>query len=120
MVFKCTVYGQSLSAFVTAACLADNGNQVLLILDDYGHSQGDLLSGYPWIAIVTLPSYYGEGLPKVLIEAAAFGRAVITTDMPGCRDAIESDISGVLVPTRDAKKLAGAIEHLITDVALRQ
>ncbi len=70
--------------------------------------------------IVTLPSYYGEGLPKVLIEAAACGRAVITTDMPGCRDAIESDISGVLVPARDAKKLAGAIERLITDIALRQ
>jgi len=70
--------------------------------------------------IVTLPSYYGEGLPKVLIEAAACGRAVITTDMPGCRDAIESDISGILVPARDAKKLAGAIERLITDAALRQ
>jgi len=50
MVFKCTVYGQSLAAFVTAACIADNGNQVLLIGDDFDHSQGDLLSHYPWIA----------------------------------------------------------------------
>ena len=70
--------------------------------------------------VVTLPSYYGEGLPKVLIEAAACGRAVITTDMPGCRDAIESDRTGILVPTRDVDALAKAMELLIKDVALRQ
>jgi len=49
MVFQCTVYGQSLSAFVTAACLADNGNQVLLIGESYDQSQNDLLSIFPWI-----------------------------------------------------------------------
>ncbi|MBE0472050.1 MAG: glycosyltransferase family 4 protein [Methyloprofundus sp.] len=63
--------------------------------------------------IVSLPSYYGEGLPKVLIEAAACGRAVVTTDHPGCRDAIEPGVSGVLVPVRDAVSLADAIEDLI-------
>jgi len=63
--------------------------------------------------IVTLPSFYGEGLPKVLIEAAACGRAVVTTNHPGCRDAIEPDLSGILVPTRDAKALAGAVQYLI-------
>lgn len=62
--------------------------------------------------VVVLPSYYGEGLPKVLIEAAACGRAVITTDHPGCRDAIEENVSGVLVPVRDAKALARAIAYL--------
>ena len=70
--------------------------------------------------IVILPSYYGEGLPRVLIEAAACGRAVITTNMPGCRDAIEPDVSGLLVPARDAKALAQAMERLIEDDALRQ
>jgi len=69
--------------------------------------------------IVVLPSYR-EGLPKVLVEAAACGRAVITTDMPGCRDAIESDVTGVLVSARDAKALADAIERLVDDVSLRQ
>ena len=69
--------------------------------------------------IIVLPSYR-EGLPKVLLEAAASGRAVITTDVPGCRDAIEADITGVLVPPRDAKALADAIEHLIDDKVLRQ
>ena len=70
--------------------------------------------------IVVLPSYYAEGLPKVLIEAAACGRAVITTDMPGCRDAIEPDMTGVLVPARDAAALANAIECLVKNASLRQ
>lgn len=63
--------------------------------------------------IITLPSYYGEGLPKTLIEAAACGRAVITTDHPGCRDAIDAGKTGILVPIKDSVALANAIEHLI-------
>lgn len=63
--------------------------------------------------VVVLPSYYGEGLPKVLIEAAACGRAVVTTDQPGCRDAIDPDVTGFLVPPRDAVSLANAIEELL-------
>jgi len=69
--------------------------------------------------IVTLPSYYGEGLPKVLIEAAASGRAVVTTDHPGCRDAIVPDQTGLLVPVRDPSALADALEYLINDNELR-
>ena len=69
--------------------------------------------------IVVLPSYR-EGFPRVLVEAAAAGRAVVTTDVPGCRDAIESDITGLLVPVRDANTLADAIQRLIEDVELRQ
>lgn len=70
--------------------------------------------------IVVLPSYYAEGLPKVLIEAAACGRMVITTDMPGCRDAIEPNMSGILVPIRDAVVLAHEIERMIDNNTLRQ
>jgi len=69
--------------------------------------------------IVVLPSYR-EGFPKVLIEAAACGRAVITTDVPGCRDAIEVNITGLLVPARDAVSLAAAMLTLIDDVTLRK
>lgn len=68
--------------------------------------------------LVVLPSYR-EGLPKVLIEAAACGRAVITTDVPGCRDAIEENKTGILVPAKDATALADAIELLINDSDLR-
>ena len=70
--------------------------------------------------IVTLPSFYGEGLPKVLVEAAACGRAVITTDHPGCRDAIEPDVTGLLVPIRDAVALADAVEDLINNPEKRK
>ena len=62
--------------------------------------------------IVVLPSYR-EGLPKVLAEAAAVGRPVITTDVPGCRDAIEVGATGLLVPPRDPAALADAIRRLI-------
>ena len=65
--------------------------------------------------LVVLPSYYGEGLPKVLIEAAACGRAVITTDHPGCRDAIEAGVTGLLVPVQDAVSLANTIKELLDD-----
>jgi len=69
--------------------------------------------------VVVLPSYR-EGLPKVLIEAAACGRAVVTTDVPGCRDAIESNQTGILVPVRDSKALADAIQTLVEQPDLRQ
>ncbi len=64
--------------------------------------------------VVVLPSYR-EGLPKVLIEAAACGRAVVTTDVPGCRDAILPGVTGLLVPPKDAQALAQAIERLVED-----
>jgi glycosyltransferase involved in cell wall biosynthesis len=68
--------------------------------------------------IIVLPSYR-EGLPKVLIEAAACGRAVITTDVPGCRDAIEKNKTGLLVRAKESQDLANAIERLVTDSKLR-
>lgn len=64
--------------------------------------------------LVVLPSYR-EGFPKVLIEAAAAGRAIVTTDVPGCRDAIEPGTTGLLVPVRDSKSLADAISDLLED-----
>ena len=69
--------------------------------------------------VVVLPSYYGEGLPKVLAEAAASGRAIITTNMPGCRDAIIPDITGILVAPKDIIELAEAMQKLILDKQLR-
>jgi glycosyltransferase involved in cell wall biosynthesis len=68
--------------------------------------------------LVVLPSYR-EGFSKVLIEAAAAGRAVVTTDVPGCRDAILPERTGLLVPPRDPVALAGAIGRLVEDAELR-
>jgi glycosyltransferase involved in cell wall biosynthesis len=65
-----------------------------------------------------LPSYR-EGLPKSLIEAAACGRAVITTDVPGCRDAITPNVTGLLVPVKEVDGLVSAIEKLVNNSALR-
>ena len=63
---------------------------------------------------VVLPSYR-EGLPKALLEAAACGRAVVSTDTPGCREVARDGINGILVPVRDSDKLADAMELLAND-----
>jgi len=62
--------------------------------------------------IVVLPSY-GEGFPKILIEAAACGKPIVTTDVPGCRDSIILGKTGLLVNKKNAIELAAAILHLI-------
>jgi glycosyltransferase involved in cell wall biosynthesis len=59
------------------------------------------------------PSYYPEGIPKVLLEASACGIPVVTTNHPGCRDAIIEGQTGVLVPVKDAVSLAEEIEYLL-------
>jgi glycosyltransferase involved in cell wall biosynthesis len=79
----------------------------------WGH-RGDMPAVLAQATIVVLPSYR-EGLPKVLIEAAACGRAVVTTDVPGCRDAITPGVTGLLVPVRNAAALAEAIATLLQD-----
>ena len=69
--------------------------------------------------IVTLPSFH-EGVPTVLIEAAACGRPVVATDIPGCRAVITSEENGILVPPRDAQALANALVRLVRSPNLRQ
>ena len=65
-------------------------------------------------------SSYREGLPKVLLEAAASARPIVTTDTVGCRDVVYHDINGLLVPPRSSKKLAEAISKLLADPELRR
>lgn len=74
--------------------------------------QKDIATLYAKSHIICLPSYR-EGFPKSLIEAAAAGRAVVTTDVPGCRDAIVPNKTGLLVPIKDSQKLADALQWLI-------
>ena len=69
---------------------------------------------------VCLPSYYREGVPKVLLEACACGRPVITTDTPGCRDVVRAEQNGLLVPPRDSSALAAAIRLLVIDSQRRK
>ena len=69
--------------------------------------------------IVVYPSYYREGVPKVLLEAAAAGRAIVTTDHPGCREVVEHNRNGLLVPVKDAEKTAEAIITLLDNKSMR-
>jgi len=69
--------------------------------------------------VVCLPSYR-EGLPKALLEAAASGRAIVATDVPGCREIVRDGENGILIPARNAIALAGALKKLILDPGLRQ
>ena len=70
-------------------------------------------------SIICLPTYYPEGIPKALIEAASSGRAIITTDMPGCNEIVQNNNNGILIPIKSAKHLADAIIKLLDDEKLR-
>lgn len=79
----------------------------------------DMRAVYAVAHVVALPSYR-EGLPKVLLEAAASGRPTVTTNAPGCRDAVLDGETGFLVPVRDSAALAERIDDLLADPDLRQ
>lgn len=81
------------------------------IVEWLGHVEDmpDLLAS---VDVVVLPSYYREGVPKILIEAAACGLPLVTTDMPGCREVVADQVDGLLVPPRNADALAEAIARL--------
>ena len=70
--------------------------------------------------VFVLPSYYLEGVPRVLLEAAACGVPVVTTDVPGCREAVVDGETGYLVPPRNSKSLAKAISEILGNPVLRQ
>ena len=68
--------------------------------------------------LVVLPTYR-EGVPRTLLEAAAMGKPIVATDVPGCREAVIHGVNGLLVPARDPQALADAIERLLRDADLR-
>ncbi len=70
--------------------------------------------------LVVLPTTYGEGIPKILIEAAACGRAIVATDIPGCREIVRDGENGILVPPHSPEAVAEAVKKLIDDPLLRK
>ena len=72
--------------------------------------QSDIKSFYAMASCIVLPSYH-EGMSNVLLEAAASGRPLITSDIPGCREAVENGVSGYLRPIKDADALYAAMQR---------
>lgn len=85
----------------------------------WGHQQ-DMPGLFKQLHLVCLPSHGGEGVPKVLMEAAASGRPIVTTQVAGCRDIVRDGINGLVVEPKNVPALAEAIEKLVNDKASRQ
>ena len=65
--------------------------------------------------IVALPTFYPEGVPKILIESASTGKPIVTTNRPGCNDIVKGGKNGILIPEKDSQALANAILTLLND-----
>jgi len=70
--------------------------------------------------VFVLPSYYREGIPRTLIEAASMGKPIITTNAVGCKEVVEHGRNGFLIPRKDSDSLAEALEILIKNKKLRE
>jgi glycosyltransferase involved in cell wall biosynthesis len=81
--------------------------------------RNDMVAVFSAAHVVCLPSFYREGVPHVLIKAAACGRAIVTTDAPGCREIVHHGRNGLLVPVKDAGALAVALKTVIESPAMR-
>src|SRR6185312_10988781 len=88
------------------------------VVEWWGHRE-DMPAVYAAAMFVVLPSYR-EGLPKVLLEAAACGKAMVATDVPGCREIVRDRFNGLLVSPRDSMALANAMEGLLSDQESRE
>lgn len=80
---------------------------------EYLGETDDVLPAMRAADCVVLPSYYREGTPRVLLEAASLGKPVITTDTPGCRNTVEDGVTGLLCRVRDAEDLAGRMSAIL-------
>jgi glycosyltransferase involved in cell wall biosynthesis len=88
------------------------------IAEWWGH-RDDMPEVFRAANVVALPSVYGEGVPVVLLEAAAAGRAIVTTDMPGCREIVRDGVNGRLVPPNNVLSLAEALHELLRSSEVR-
>jgi glycosyltransferase involved in cell wall biosynthesis len=109
---------------------ADPGNPDTLLpadLDELSRNSNIVMRGHvddmPSLLaetdIVALPTSYGEGVPRILVEAAACGLPLITTDAPGCREIVRPGVNGYLIKARDVGALAEAIDRLASNHSLR-
>ncbi len=85
---------------------------------EWWERQDDILSAYHKADIVCFPSYH-EGLPKALLEAASCGLPIVSYDVPGCREVVQDNINGFLIPFKDIDALFSAVLKLLEDSKLR-
>ncbi|HYD28103.1 glycosyltransferase family 4 protein [Brevundimonas sp.] len=78
----------------------------------------DVLPQLARASVFILPSFYGEGTPRAVLEAMSCGRAIITADAPGCRETVLEGVNGWLVPPRDVDSLARAMRRFVDDPSL--
>jgi glycosyltransferase involved in cell wall biosynthesis len=102
----------------TSISLEDINNFIKIKNIEWVGHQTNILKLYKKSSIVCLPSYR-EGMPKSLIEAAAVGRPVVTTNAVGCKESVLNKKTGIIVPTKNIDKLAQGIETLIRNKKLR-
>lgn len=81
------------------------------LIEWLGHVE-DIAALLKRVHVMALPTRYGEGVPRSLLEAAACGLAIVTTDAPGCREVVTHGVEGLLVPVRDSAALADALARL--------
>lgn len=89
------------------------------VVEWWGHRE-DMPAVFSCASIVVLPTTYPEGVPKVLLEAAASARPIVATDVPGCREIVRPGVNGLLVPPHDSAALAEAIQSLLRSPELRE
>lgn len=82
------------------------------IVEWWGH-RDDIAAAYAHASVACLPSTYGEGIPKSLLEAAACGLPIVTTDGPGCREVVEHERNGLLISAHDVNALVAALQSLL-------
>lgn len=122
---------QGVSARFVLLGAPDTGNPAAIpqtVLEDYNKSgeiewwghRSDIPQIINGAALVCLPSTYGEGVPKILIEAAAASCAIVTYDVPGCREIVRHGENGLLVAAGDIQALADAISQLLSDTEQRR
>ena len=85
---------------------------------EYLGSTNDVRPAIADTSVFVLPSAYREGTPRSILEAMAMGRAIVTTDAPGCRETVRGDENGFLVPVSDSIALASAMERFLRDPGL--
>ncbi|MEA5579051.1 glycosyltransferase family 4 protein [Anabaena sp. UHCC 0451] len=108
--------------FLLVGPLASEGNQAISMQEvkkqaeivRYLGPRNDISTLLSLTDLFVLPSYYREGVPRVLLEAATMELPLITTDMPGCKEVVRDGWNGLLIPPKDAKALATAILELLS------